>query len=121
MTDQMTETTKMPEEKPVQMNETTKMPEEKPDTYHDHQALVRIADIAGWLSWLFLLLFVLVAGIIGYLVYYFIHNKIAFEQFLLTLPTFLVPFFLGGFFWVALKAIDEAIYLFLDIEDNTRR
>ena len=42
MTDQMTETTKLPEEKPDPMTETTKLSEEKPDTYHDHTALVRI-------------------------------------------------------------------------------
>jgi hypothetical protein len=104
-----------------QMTETSVVPEVKPDTYHDQKALIRIADIAGWISWLFLVLFVVVAGIIGYLVYYFIANHIAFEQFLLTLPTFLVPFFLGGFFWIGLKVIDEAIYVLLDIEDNTRR
>ena len=103
-----------------QMTETSVTPEVKPDTYHDQGALVRIADIAGWLSWLFLVLFVVVGLIIGYLVYYFIANHIAFEQFLLTLPTFLVPFFLGGFFWIGLKVIDEVIYLLLDIEENSR-
>jgi hypothetical protein len=103
-----------------QVTATSVVPEVKSDTYHNQKALIRIADIAGWLSWLFLFLFVVVAGIIGYLVYYFIANQIAFEQFLLTLPTFLVPLFLGGFFWIGLKVIDETIYLLLDIEENSR-
>jgi hypothetical protein len=103
-----------------QMTGTSETPEVKADTYHDQKALIRIADIAGWLSWLFLVLFVVVGLIIGYLVYYFIANHIAFEQFILTLPTFLVPFFLGGFFWIGLKVIDEALYLLLDLEENTR-
>jgi hypothetical protein len=94
--------------------------EEKPDTYHDPKKLTNYADVANVISWLFLALFVITGGIILYLIWYFYKNHIALEQFALTLPTFLVPFFIGGFSWVVLKLISEGIYLLMDIEDNTR-
>jgi tryptophan-rich sensory protein len=104
-----------------QMTETSTTHEEKPDTYHNQGALVRIADIAGWISWVFLVLFVACGAIIAYFGYYFYKNHGTFEQFILSLPAFLVPFFLAGFIWIALKVISEAVYLLMDIEDNTRR
>jgi len=104
-----------------QMTETNNVVEEKPDTYHDPKKLMRLADIAGGISWLFLFLFVVVGLIIVYLGWYFYSNHMAIEQFFLTLPTFLVPFFLGGFFWIVSKLISEGIYILMDIEDNTRR
>jgi hypothetical protein len=104
-----------------QITEQVNVVEPKPDTYHNQGKLVRYADIANGLSWLFFVLFVVMAGIIAYLVYYFVKNKIALEQFFLSLPTFLVPFFIGGFTWIVLKLISEGVYLIMDIEDNTRR
>jgi len=117
MTDQMTDTSNELEEKPDTYHEL----EEKPDTYHDQEKLIRLAGTAGRISWLFLVLFVVAGLIIVYLGWYFISNHMAIEQFFLTLPTFMVPFFLGGFFWIALKLISEGIYILMDIEDNTRR
>ena len=107
MTDQITD-------QPVQE-------EEKPDTYHDPKKITQYANIANALSWVFLVLFVITGGVILYLIYYFYKNHIALEQFALTLPTFLVPFFIGGFAWIVLKLISEGIYMLMDIEDNTRR
>jgi hypothetical protein len=104
-----------------QMTETSNIPVAEPDTYHDQKALMRLAEIADRTAWLFLFLFVAVGIIIGYFVYYTITNHISIEQFAFTLPTFLAPFFLGGFIWIALKLIAEAVYLLMDIEDNTRR
>ncbi len=104
-----------------QMTETSDVNEVKPDTYHDQGALERIANIAGWMSWLFLVLFVVCGMIIAYFGYYFYKNQGTFETFVLSIPNFLVPFFLAGFIWIALKVISEAVYLLMDIEDNTRR
>jgi predicted membrane protein len=104
-----------------QMTDTNTDLEAKPDIYHNQDRLMRLADLTSRISWLFLVLFVVIGLIIAYLVWYFYSNHMSIEQFFLNLPTFLVPFFLGGFFWIALKVISEAIYLLMDIEDNTRR
>jgi hypothetical protein len=104
-----------------QITDTNTEIEEKPDTYHDPKKLTRFADIAGGLSWFFLVLFVITVGIIGYFAWFFYTNHSAIENFLYNLPTFLVPFFLSLFFWITLKLISEGIYILMDIEDNTRR
>jgi len=92
----------------------------KADTYHEQEALLSIATTAGWLSWVFLALTVVVGGVILYLVYLTATTRVALEQFMLNLPTYLVPLFLGGFFWIVLRLISEGVYLLMDIEDNTR-
>ncbi len=92
----------------------------KTDTYHDQEALLGIATTTGWLSWVFLALSGVVVAIILYLVYLTATKLIQIEQFVLTLPTYLVPLFLGGFFWIVLRLISEGVYLLMDIEDNTR-
>src|SRR4030042_4119861 len=92
----------------------------KNDTYHEQGALLGIATTAGWLSWVFLALSAVVGGVILYLVYLTATTRIAIEQFVLTLPTYLVPLFLGAFFWIVLRLISEGVYLLMDIEDNTR-
>jgi hypothetical protein len=104
-----------------QMTETPSVPEAEPDTYHDQKALMRLAEIANRISWLFLFFFLVVGGVILYLVWLTIKARIGVEQFFLNLPNYLTPFFIGGFIWIALMLISEAIYLLMDIEDNTRR
>jgi hypothetical protein len=104
-----------------QMTETSNNPMPEPDTYHDQKVLIRWAEIADRISWFFLFLFVVVAGIIGYLAYYSYTNQIKVEQFLFALPPFLVPLILGLFIWIGLKLFSEVVYLLMDIEDNTRR
>lgn len=95
--------------------------EPKPDTYHDPDKLTVFANIADIMSWVFLFIFVLTGGIIIYLIWYFYKNHAPLEQFFLNLPTFLVPFIVGGFAWIVLKLVSEGIYLLMDIEDNTRQ
>jgi hypothetical protein len=103
-----------------QMTETSNVPAAEPDTYHDQTALMRLAEIADRIAWLFLFLFLVTGGIILYLVWLTIKARIGVEQFFLNLPNYLTPFFIGGFIWIALKLISEAVYLLMDIEDNTR-
>ncbi len=92
----------------------------KNDTYHEQEALLSVATTAGWLSWVFLALTAVVGAVILYLIYLTATTRIALEQFVLNLPNYLVPLFLGGFFWIVLRLISEGIYLLMDIEDNTR-
>jgi hypothetical protein len=103
------------------MTETSNIPVAEPDTYHDQKALIMLAEIADRIAWLFLFLFLVVGGVILYLVWLTIKSRIGVEQFFLNLPTYLTPFFIGGFIWIALKLVSEAVYLLMDIEDNTRR
>jgi hypothetical protein len=104
-----------------QMTETSEVPVPEPDTYHDQKTLMRLAQIAEWISWLFLVLFVVCGAIIVYFAYYIFHNHLAIEQFAFALPPFLVPFVLSGFLWIVLMLASEAVYVLMDIEDNTRR
>jgi hypothetical protein len=93
----------------------------KSDTYHDQDSLTRIAVYAERVSWLFLVLTLIVAGVVFYLIYLTASGQIGYEQLLLNIPTYLVPFFLGGFFWILLRLISEGVYILMDIEDNTRQ
>jgi hypothetical protein len=96
-------------------------PEEKSDTYHNQDTLMRVAVYAERISWLFLVLTLLVAGVVFYLIYLTATGRIGSEQLLLNIPSYLVPFFLGGFFWILLRLISEGVYILMDIEDNTRQ
>jgi hypothetical protein len=93
----------------------------KTDTYHDQDTLTRIAVYAERISWLFLALTLIVAGVIFYLIYLTATGQIGTEQLMLNIPSYLVPFFLGGFFWILLRLIAEGVYVLMDIEDNTRK
>ncbi len=95
--------------------------EQKADTYHDQKKLTRLADIADILSWIFLVLFILILGTIIYFIYYFYKNQAPIEQYLFNIQSILIPLILSGFAWIVLKIISEGVYLFMDIEDNTRR
>ncbi len=98
-----------------------KLPGASSDTYHDQETLIRIAVNAERVSWLFLALTGVVAAIIVYLIYLTATARIGIEQLFLNIPSYLVPFFLGGLFWILLRMISEGIYILMDIEDNTRR
>lgn len=104
-----------------QMTETSNVPVEEPDTYHDQKALIRLAEIADRIAWLFLFLFLVVGGVILYLVWLTIKGRIGVEQFFLNLPNYLTPFFIGGLIWILLMLASEAVYVLMDIEDNTRK
>ncbi len=97
------------------------IPEEEPDTYSDRQTLSKISVHADRLSLLFLILFAAVAVFMVSLIYRYATRHMVEDQFFAFFLTALVPLLLGGFFWVALRAISEGIYLMMDIEDNTRQ
>ncbi len=95
--------------------------EGKSDTYHNQDSMMRIAVYAERISWLFLVLTLIVAGVIFYLIYLTATGQIGTEQLMLNIPSYLVPLFLGGFFWILLRLISEGVYILMDIEDNTRQ
>jgi NADH:ubiquinone oxidoreductase subunit 5 (subunit L)/multisubunit Na+/H+ antiporter MnhA subunit len=90
------------------------------DTYHDQKTMMRISVYASRLSMLFLALFLLVGAVIALFIWWYISGRFALEIFIAYMMYALGPFFLSGFFWIALQFISEGIYLLLDIEDNTR-
>jgi hypothetical protein len=104
-----------------QITSTNSEIEEKPDIFHDREKLIHIADNANRISWLFLVFFVVVAVIIGVLLYWYFTKVINLPGLILYSLTALVPFFVSGFFWIASQFISEGVYLLMDIEDNTRR
>ncbi len=95
---------------------------EEADTYYDRHRLDRIAAVARSLSWLAIVLLGL-ALIFGVL--YLVQFLATAESLVPTLPTILfilmVPILVFGFFWVVLQVIAEGIYLFMDVEENTRK
>jgi formate hydrogenlyase subunit 3/multisubunit Na+/H+ antiporter MnhD subunit len=95
--------------------------DEKPDTYHDQDALIRIAVNADRIAWLFFVLFGVVGVLIVVFVWWYFSGKLNISQLIIYFLTALVPFFLGGFFWIASRVISEGLYLLMDVEDNTRR
>jgi hypothetical protein len=96
--------------------------EEEVDSFSDGDSLINLASRAKELSWVFILLFFVLVVV----------DVLAFLPTLLSRDSAAIsiwPFLIGliaslglcGFFWVALQAIGEMIYLFMDIEENTRR
>jgi len=94
---------------------------EEPDTFYDQDKLIRISDTANRMSVLFLILFLLVACVLVILLWWYISGRATLDQFIYYFLIGLVPLFLGGFFWIALRSISEGLYLLMDLEDNTRR
>lgn len=101
---------------------TTVDPEEgdQADTYHDRDALIRTAMTAGRISGMFLVFFGAIGVLILVFIYWYFKGQLNLLQLIIYALTALVPFFLGGFFWVVSKMLSEWVYLFMDIEDNTR-
>jgi len=95
-------------------------PEAESDTYHEQDTLISIATRARRLSSLFLALGVVTALVIIFFLVLYIEGRASLDQFIYYFLIGLVPFFLGGFGWIALQFISEVIYLLMDIEDNTR-
>lgn len=102
-----------------QMTETNKEPE-KSDTYHNQETLMRISTSASRMAGFFIVLLLILASIMGIIVWWYVTGRATLDQFIYYFLAALVPLFLGGFFWIALRAISESIYLLMDIEDNTR-
>ena len=101
---------------------------EDEDTYHVYENLVRVSSLARGFSWICLGLAVLflVADIVLLLASVTGENQMGWGGFSLDrvwipLMSSLLPLLFSGFFFVALRAIAEGIYVLLDIEDSTRR
>ncbi len=94
--------------------------DEQADTFHDQDAMMRVALTAGRMSSLFLVVFGLVGVLILVLLYWYFTGKMVLLQLISYLIFALVPFLLGGFFWVASRLFSEWVYIFMDIEENTR-
>jgi predicted RND superfamily exporter protein len=102
------------------MSTTNNEVEEQPDTYHDHEAMIRIAMNAQRMSGVFLVFFGAVGVLILVFVYWYFRGQLQLLQLIIYSLTALVPFLLGGFFWIASKILSEWVYILMDIEDNTR-
>ncbi len=95
--------------------------EEQADTYHDPDTMLRLAMNAERMSTMFLVLFGIVGVLILVFIYWYFRGQLQLLQVIIYSLTALVPFLLGGFFWIASKMISEWVYILMDIEDNTRR
>lgn len=90
------------------------------DTYHDRDTLIRLAVNADRISGLFIALTAITGLIILVFLWWYLSGRLQMEQFIFYFLTAVVPFLLGGFFWIGSKLISEGIYILMDIEDNTR-
>jgi ABC-type molybdate transport system permease subunit len=72
------------------------------------------------LSWLFLALFTVTGIFIALFLYWYNKSTFSVEQLVVYLLFAITPFVLGGFLWIASRALSEVIYLLMDIEDNSR-
>lgn len=89
------------------------------DTYHTPEVLEQISTQAKGLAWAFVVigLCILVANLaIEY-------RAMVQSGILANLPSLLNALFVPlvcGFFYILLRAVSEGIFVFMDIEDNTR-
>ncbi len=106
--------------------QTTLVPDTEDDTYSDPERLDRIAGWARVLSWIILIFFFVKPVIEIYLLWGYSSASIGdLSSFFLNIllsgnPSILSEFFLGVVLFVILQALGEGIYLFMDIEENTR-
>ncbi len=96
------------------------MSEDTNETYHDPDALFRISSWANVLSWAILVVFLIqfiAQGVIQF------QNTRGFNisTAALTVFSLLSNLLIGAFFFVVLRAISEGIYIFLEIEEDTKR
>ncbi len=97
----------------------TPSPSKEADIYHTPETLDQISNQAKWLSWAFMGIgiFILVANLT------IEFKAMAQSGILANIPSLLNSLFVPlvcGFFYVLLQAVSEGIFLFMDIEDNTR-
>jgi hypothetical protein len=91
------------------------------DTYHDSKAISSIALIANILAWVILVLTVIGIIVLGVVIYDARATIGGTPNGIFSVVSAVIPFFPGFFFFVALKAIAEGLYVLIDIEANTRR
>ena len=90
------------------------------DTYHDSKNISSIAMIANVMAWVILALTVIGIIILGVVIYDARASVGTSANGIYSVVSALIPFFPGFFFFVALKAIAEGLYVLIDIEANTR-
>ncbi len=93
---------------------------EQTDTYHDQDSLIRVAMNAERMSSVFLVFFAAIGILILVFIYWYFKGQLQLLQVIIYSLTAVVPFLLGGFFWIASKVLSEWAYILMDIEDNTR-
>jgi hypothetical protein len=91
------------------------------DTYHDYKAIANIAMIANVMAWVLLVLSVAGLIILGVVIYDARASIGGTSNGIFSVVSAVVPFFPGFFFFVVLRALAEGLYVFIDIEANTRR
>jgi predicted RND superfamily exporter protein len=90
------------------------------DTYHDKDSMIRVAMNAERMSGFFLAFFAAIGILILVFIYWYLKGQLQFLQLIIYSLTAVVPFLLGGFFWIVSKILSEWAYILMDIEDNTR-
>jgi hypothetical protein len=95
------------------------MSEESNETYHDPDALFRISSWANFLSWAILVVYLIL--FIAQVVIQFQNTRGFNLTTALTVVSLLSNLLIGAFFFVVLRAISEGIYIFLEIEEDTKR
>lgn len=93
---------------------------EQADTYHDPDSMIRVAMNADRMSTFFLVFFAAIGILILVFIYWYLKGQLQILQLIIYSLTAVVPFLLGGFFWIASKILSEWVYILMDIEDNTR-
>jgi maltodextrin utilization protein YvdJ len=87
------------------------------DLYHKPNRLIRISLWANTLSWIILVITVVLTGFYIYSIYM---GKASGVQLFASLTNLLYTIAPGIFFFIALQAISEGIYILLDIMDGVR-
>jgi hypothetical protein len=88
------------------------------DKYQNPELLIRIASWANLIAWLVLIFSTVQFGIRLYAAFF--QGSFAFDMGnIYNLITLFRDFIIGGFYFVVLKAVQEVIYLLLDIDENT--
>ena len=100
---------------------TPKTEEAEPDLYHRPNRLVRTASFANILSWISLAIVVFFLVTFLVIFYQAIGQGATFMNLLSTIILVIAIVVVGLFFFVLLQAISEGIYLFMDIEENSRK
>jgi len=105
----------------------TPEPETEEDTYHDPERLEKIASWAHTLSWVMLIFYIVKPLIEIYLLWVYSNaSATTLSDFTANVilsgnRSILLEFFLAAVYFVLLQALSEGIYLFMDIEENTRK
>jgi hypothetical protein len=106
--------------------DTTDESSEDEDTYHEFNKVVRISSLAKVFSWISLGFAVVLLIADVFLVVATLSGATGLDRGYLIMQTLdtsvrsFLPILFGGFFFVLLQAISEGVYIWLDIEGNTR-